>query len=122
MENTGLRSAQLVTVYLDSGSISEMNVTLTMPASTTTEFEFTLPAASQGITRYDVRWEVLGDDFNFSNNDVDNAEDFGIEYLVQGSEETSNPIVTIAIIGLIFIILYFGFKASERARRSGGRF
>ena len=99
-----------------------MNVTLTMPASTTTEFEFTLPAASQGITRYDVRWEVLGDDFNFSNNDVDNAEDFGIEYLVQGSEETSNPIVTIAIIGLIFIILYFGFKASERARRSGGRF
>ena len=122
MENTGLRSAQLVTVYLDSDSISEMNVTLTMPASTTTEFEFILPAASQGITRYDVRWEVLGDDFNFSNNDADNAEDFGIEYLVQGSEETSNPIVTIAIIGLIFIILYFGFKASERARRSGGRF
>jgi len=122
MENTGLRSAQLVTVYLDSDSISEMNVTLTMPASTTTEFEFTLPAASQGITRYDVRWEVLGDDFNFSNNDADNAEDFGIEYLVQGSEETSNPIVTIAIIGLIFVILYFGFKASERARRSGGRF
>ena len=122
MENTGLRSAQLVTVYLDSDSISEMNVTLTMPASTTTEFEFILPAASQGITRYDVRWEVLGDDFNFSNNDVDNAEDFGIEYLVQGSEETSNPIVTIAIIGLIFVILYFGFKASERARRSGGRF
>ena len=72
-----------MTVYLNSGSISEMNVTLTMPASTTTEFEFTLPAASQGITRYDVRWEVLGDDFNFSNNDVDNAEDFGIEYLVQ---------------------------------------
>ena len=122
MENTGLRSAQLVTVYLDSDSISEMNVTLTMPASTTTEFEFILPAASQGITRYDVRWEVLGDDFNFSNNDADNTEDFGIEYLVQGSEETSNPIVTIAIIGLIFVILYFGFKASERARRSGGRF
>ena len=121
MENTGLRSAQLVTVYLDSASISEMNVTLTMPASSTTEFEFILPAASQGITRYDVRWEVLGDDANFTTGDLD-GEDFGIEYLVQGSEETSNPIVTIAIIGLIFIILYFGFKASERARRSGGRF
>ena len=121
MENTGLRSAQLVTVYLDSDSISEMNVTLTMPASSTTEFEFILPEASQGITRYDVRWEVLGDDANFTTGDSD-GEDFGIEYLVQGSEETSNPIVTIAIIGLIFIILYFGFKASERARRSGGRF
>jgi hypothetical protein len=121
MENTGLRSAQLVTVYLDSASISEMNVTLTMPASSTTEFEFILPEASQGITRYDVRWEVLGDDANFTTGDSD-GEDFGIEYLVQGSEETSNPIVTIAIIGLIFIILYFGFKASERARRSGGRF
>jgi len=121
MENTGLRSAQLVTVYLDSDSISEMNMTLTMPASSTTEFEFILPEASQGITRYDVRWEVLGDDANFTTGDSD-GEDFGIEYLVQGTEETSNPIVTIAIIGLIFIILYFGFKASERARRSGGRF
>ena len=121
MENSGLRSAQLVTVYLDSDSISEMNVTLTMPASSITEFEFILPEASQGITRYDVRWEVLGDDANFTTGNSD-AEDFGIEYLVQGSEETSNPIVTIAIIGLIFIILYFGFKASERARRSGSRF
>ena len=75
--------------------------------------------ASQGITRYDVRAEILGDDVNFSTNNVD---DDRIEYLVQGSEETSNPIVIVVIIALIFIILYFGFKASSRARGAGGRF
>ena len=121
MENSGLRSAQLVTVYLDSDSISEMNVTLTMPASSITEFEFILPEASQGITRYDVRWEVLGDDANFTTGNSD-AEDFGIEYLVQGSEKHQPDCYNHYHWIDLFIILYFGFKASERARRSGSRF
>ena len=121
IENKGLRPAQQVTVYLDSSGMSEMNMTLAVPASGSTDFEFTLPKASQGITRYDVRAVVLGDDANYTTGDgVD--DDFGIEYLVQGSEETSNSIVIVAIIGLIFIILYFGFKASSRARGSGSRF
>jgi hypothetical protein len=101
--------------------MSEMNMTLAVPASGSTDFEFTLPKASQGITRYDVRAVVLGDDNNYTTGgDVD--DDFGIEYLVQGSEESSNSIVIVTIIGLIFIILYFGFKASSRARGSGSRF
>ena len=121
IENKGLRPAQQVTVYLDSSGMSEMNMTLAVPASGSTDFEFTLPKASQGITRYDVRAVVLGDDANYTTGDgVD--DDFGIEYLVQGTEETSNSIVIVAIIGLIFIILYFGFKASSRARGSGSRF
>jgi asparagine N-glycosylation enzyme membrane subunit Stt3 len=121
IENKGLRPAQQVTVYLDSTGMSEMNMTLAVPASGSTDFEFTLPKASQGITRYDVRAVVLGDDNNYTTGgDVD--DDFGIEYLVQGSEESSNSIVIVTIIGLIFIILYFGFKASSRARGSGSRF
>ena len=121
IENKGLRPAQQVTVYLDSNGMSEMNMTLAVPASGSTDFEFPLPKASQGITRYDVRAVVLGDDANYTTGDgVD--DDFGIEYLVQGSEDTSNSIVIVAIIGLIFIILYFGFKASSRARGSGSRF
>ena len=121
IENKGLRPAQQVTVYLDSSGMSEMNMTLAVPASGSTNFEFPLPKASQGITRYDVRAVVLGDDANYTTGDgVD--DDFGIEYLVQGSEDTSNSIVIVAIIGLIFIILYFGFKASSRARGSGSRF
>ena len=120
IQNTGLRPAQQVTVFLDSSGMSEMNMTLSVPAEGSTDFEFVLPKASQGITRYDVRAEVLGDDANYTTSTVDG--DFGIEYLVQGSDESSNPIVIVAIIALIFIILYFGFKASARARGSGSRF
>jgi len=120
IKNTGLRPAQQVTVYLDSNGMSEMNMTLSVPAEGSTDFEFVLPKASQGITRYDVRTEVLGDDLNYTTSQVDG--DFGIEYLVQGSDDSSNPIVIVAIIALIFIILYFGFKASSRARGSGSRF
>ena len=98
----------------------EMNLTLSVPAQGSTDFEFVLPQASQGITRYDVRAEILGDDVNFTTNNVD--DDFSIEYLVQGSEETSNPIVIVAIIALTLIILYFGFKASSRVRGASGRF
>ena len=121
IENNGLRPAQQVTVYLDSSGMSEMNMTLAVPASGSTDFEFVLPKASQGITRYDVRAVVLGDDANYTTGDAVD-DDFGIEYLVQGSEETSNSIVIVVIIALIFIILYFGFKASSRARGSGSRF
>ena len=121
IENNGLRPAQQVTVYLDSNGMSEQNMTLAVPASGSTDFEFILPKASQGITRYDVRAEVLGDDNNFTIGDgVDG--DFGIEYLVQGNEDSSNSIVIVTIVALIFIILYFGFKASARARGSGSRF
>ena len=120
IQNTGLRPAQQVTVFLDSSGMSEMNMTLSVPAEGSTDFEFVLPKASQGITRYDVRAEVLGDDANYTTSTVDG--DFGIEYLVQGSDDSSNPIVIVAIIALIFIILYFGFKASARARGSGSRF
>ena len=120
IQNTGLRPAQQVTVFLDSSGMSEMNMTLSVPAEGSTDFEFVLPKASQGITRYDVRAEVLGDDANYTTSTVDG--DFGIEYLVQGSDDSSNPIVVVAIIALIFIILYFGFKASARARGSGSRF
>ena len=67
-----------------------------------------------------MRAEILGDDANYATNNVD--DDFSIEYLVQGSEETSNPIVIVVIIALTFIILYFGFKASSRVRGAGGRF
>ncbi|MGB1898093.1 MAG: STT3 domain-containing protein [Candidatus Poseidoniaceae archaeon] len=121
IENNGLRPAQQVTVYLDSNGMSEMNMTLAVPASGSTDFEFILPKASQGITRYDVRAVVLGDDANYTTGGAVD-DDFGIEYLVQGSEETSNSIVIVVIIALIFIILYFGFKASSRARGSGSRF
>ena len=120
IENSGLRPVQQVTIYLDSSGMSEMNMTLSVPAEGSTDFEFVLPKASQGITRYDVRAEILGDDANYSTNNVD--DDFSIEYLVQGSEETSNPIVIIVIIALTLIILYFGFKASSRVRGAGGRF
>ena len=54
---------------------------------------------------------VLGDDANYTTSMVEG--DFGIEYLVQGSDDSSNPVVIVAIIALIFIILYFGFKASS---------
>ena len=120
IENNGLRTAQNVTVFLDSAGISEMNISLSVPAQGSTDFEFSLPMASQGITRYDVRAVVNGDDANYTIGSVEG--DFGIEYLVQGSDDSSNPIVVVTIIALIFIILYFGFKASARARGSGSRF
>ena len=120
IENNGLRTAQNVTVFLDSAGMSEMLVNLSVPAQGSTDFEFPLPMASQGITRYDVRAVVNGDDANYTIGSVEG--DFGIEYLVQGSDDSSNPIVVVTIIALIFIILYFGFKASSRARGSGSRF
>jgi hypothetical protein len=120
IENNGLRTAQNVTVFLDSAGMSETSMNLSVPAQGSTDFEFILPMASQGITRYDVRAVVNGDDANFTIGSVEG--DFGIEYLVQGSDDSSNPIVIVTIIALIFIILYFGFKASARARGSGSRF
>ena len=120
IENNGLRTAENVTVFLDSAGISELNISLSVPAQGSTDFEFSLPMASQGITRYDVRAVVNGDDANYTIGSVEG--DFGIEYLVQGSYDSSNPIVVVTIIALIFIILYFGFKASARARGSGSRF
>ena len=120
IENDGLRQAQAVTVFVSSDGLTERNMTLSVPAEGSTDFEFVLPKSSQGITRYDVRAVVSDDEVNFSTTTV--GDDFSIEYLVQGSEDSSNPIVIVTIIALIFIILYFGFKASSRARSSGSRF
>ena len=48
-------------------------------------------------------------------------EDFGIEYIVQGSEEDSS-LILVAIVALIIIILYFGIKAARSRGGSGTRF
>jgi hypothetical protein len=121
IENTGLRTASEVTVYLKPKTSGiEYNLTLTVAALSTQDFEFELPAASQGIERYDIRAEVSGDDANFTISAPD--EDFGIEYVVQGSDDEDSSIIIIAIIALIFIILYFGIKAAKTRSGSGSRF
>jgi len=121
IENSGLRSASEVTVYLTpKTSGEEYNLTLSVAALSTQDFEFSLPAASQGIERYDIRAEVNGDDANFTTSTPE--EDFGIEYVVQGSDDEDSSIIIIAIIALIFIILYFGIKAAKTRGGSGTRF
>ena len=121
IENTGLRTANEVTVYLTpKSSGTEANLTLSVPALGSQDFVFELPAASQGIERYDVRVEVSGDDANFTTSLPE--EDFGIEYVVQGSDDDDSSIVIITIIALIFIILYFGIKAAKTRSGSGTRF
>ena len=121
IENSGLRSASEVTVYLTpKTSGEEYNLTLPVAALSTQDFEFSLPAASQGIERYDIRAEVNGDDANFTTSTPE--EDFGIEYVVQGSDDEDSSIIIIAIIALIFIILYFGIKAAKTRGGSGTRF
>ena len=121
IENSGLRTASEVTVYLTpKSSGKEYNLTLSVGALSTQDFEFSLPAASQGIERFDVRAEVSGDDANFTTSTPD--EDFGIEYVVQGSEDEDSSIILIAIVALIFIILYFGIKAARTRSGSGSRF
>jgi uncharacterized OsmC-like protein len=79
-----------------------------------------LPAASQGIERFDVRVEVSGDDANFTTSTPE--EDFGIEYVVQGSDDEDSSIILFTIIALTFIILYFGVKAAKSRSGSGSRF
>ena len=121
IENTGLRTASEVTVYLTPKTSGvEYNLTLTVAALSTQDFEFSLPAASQGIERFDVRAEVTGDDANFTTSTPD--EDFGIEYVVQGSDEEDSLLILITIVALIFIILYFGIKAARTRGGSGTRF
>mgnify|MGYP006221495789 FL=1 len=121
IDNDGLRSAENVTVTLSYDDVT-LNKSLPVSASSSTDFEFVLPeAASQGITRYDVSVEVSEEDSPYVEGDLVD-DDFGIEYVVQGSDDTSNPIVIITIIALIVLILYFGFKASARARGSSSRF
>ena len=121
IENSGLRTASEVTVYLTPKTSGvEYNITLSVAALSTQDFEFALPSASQGIERYDMRAEVNGDDANFTTSTP--AEDFGIEYVVQGSEDEDSSIIIIAIIALIFIILYFGIKAARTRSGSGSRF
>ena len=121
IDNNGLRSAENVTVTLSYDDVT-LNKSLPVAASSSTDFEFVLPeAASQGITRYDVSVEVSEVDSPYVEGDLVD-DDFGIEYVVQGSDDTSNPIVIITIIALIVLILYFGFKASARARGSSSRF
>ena len=121
IENTGLRTASEVTVYLTPKTSGvEYNLTLSVAALSTQDFEFSLPAASQGIERFDVRAEVTGDDANFTTSTPD--EDFGIEYVVQGSDEEDSSLIIITIIALIFIILYFGIKAARTRGGSGTRF
>ena len=124
IENTGLRTASEVTVYLTplTGKEKgiEYNQTLSVAALSSQDFEFTLLAATQGITRYDMRAEVNGDDANFTSSTPE--DDFGIEYVVQSSEEDDSSIILITIIALIFIILYFGIKAARTRSGSGSRF
>ena len=121
IENTGLRTASEVTVYLTpKTSGEEYNRTLSVAALSTQDFEFSLPAASQGIERFDVRAEVSGDDANFTTSTPN--EDFGIEYVVQGSEDEDSSIILVAIIALTLIILYFGIKAARTRSGSGSRF
>ena len=121
VENSGLRTASEVTVYLTpKTSKVEYNLTLSVPALGEQDFEFTLPDASQGIEPFDVRVEVNGDDKNFSAGDI--SEDFRIEYLVQASDEDDSSIILLTIIALIFIILYFGIKAARSRGGSGTRF
>ena len=120
IENTGLRTASEVTVYLTPANGVEYNQTLSVAALSSQDFEFTLPAASQGIERYDMRAEVNGDDANFTTSTPE--EDFGIEYVVQSSEDEDSSIILITIIALIFIILYFGIKAARTRSGSGSRF
>ena len=121
IENSGLRTASEVTVYLTPKTSGiEYNLTLSVAALSTQDFEFALPSASQGIERYDIRAEVNGDDANFTTSTPE--EDFGIEYVVQGSEDEDSSIIIIAIIALIFIILYFGIKAARTRSGSGSRF
>ena len=121
IENSGLRTASEVTVYLTPKTSGvEYNLTLSVTALSTQDFEFSLPAASQGIERYDIRAEVNGDDANFTTSTPE--EDFGIEYVVQGSEDEDSSIIIITIIALIFIILYFGIKAARTRSGSGSRF
>ena len=121
IENTGLRTASEVTVYLTpKTSGEEYNRTLSVAALSTQDFEFSLPAASQGIERFDVRAEVSGDDANFTTSTPN--EDFGIEYVVQGSEDDDSSIILVAIIALTLIILYFGIKAARTRSGSGSRF
>ena len=121
IENTGLRTASEVTVYLTpKTSGEEYNRTLSVAALSTQDFEFSLPAASQGIERFDVRAEVSGDDANFTTSTPN--EDFGIEYVVQGSEDEDSSIILVAIIALTLIILYFGIKAAKTRSGSGSRF
>ena len=121
IENSGLRSASEVTVFLTPSSGQEENRTLPVPALGSQDFEFSLPAASQGIERYDVRVEVSGDDANFTTGELPN-EDFGIEYIVQGSDEEDSSLILVAIVALIIIILYFGIKAARSRGGSGTRF
>jgi hypothetical protein len=121
IENTGLRTASEVTVYLKPKTSGvEYNLTLSVAALSTQDFEFSLPAASQGIERFDVRVEVSGDDANFTTSTPE--EDFGIEYVVQGSDDEDSSIILFTIIALTFIILYFGVKAAKSRSGSGSRF
>ena len=121
IENSGLRSASEVTVFLTPSSGQEENRTLPVPALGSQDFEFSLPAASQGIERFDIRVEVSGDDANFTTGELPN-EDFGIEYIVQGSDEEDSSLILVAIVALIIIILYFGIKAARSRGGSGTRF
>ena len=120
IENSGLRMASNVTVYLTPTSGTEYSVNLSVPALGEQDFKFALPAASQGIEPYDVRVEVNGEDKNFSSGDI--SEDFRIEYVVQASEEEDSSIILLAIVALIVIILYFGIKAARSRGGSGTRF
>ena len=49
IENNGLRTAQKMSVFLDSAGISEMNISLSVPAQGSTDFDSST-MASQGIT------------------------------------------------------------------------
>ena len=64
---------------------------------------------------------MSGDDANFTTGELPN-EDFGIEYIVQGSDEEDSSLILVAIVALIIIILYFGIKAARSRGGSGTRF
>ena len=121
IENSGLRTASEVTVFLTPSGGQEENRTLSVPALGSQDFQFNLSAASQGIERFDVRVEVGGDDANFTTGELPN-EDFRIEYIVQGSDEEDSSLILVAIVALIIIILYFGIKAARSRGGSGTRF
>ncbi len=121
IDNTGLRTADEVTVYLKPKTSGvEVNLTLSVPALGSQDFVFELPAALQGVEPYDIRVEVSGDDANFTTSLPEG--DFRIEYVVQGSADEDSPILIIGIIALIIIILYFGVKAAKKSTGSGSRF
>ena len=120
VENYGKLDASSVIVYLTTSDGETLQKTISIPAESIVNADFTMNATDAGNHRYDVRVDVIGEDADYVDKQVEDF-DFSVDYYASSTGEGNSIWVTLTIFVLMCLVIFAGFKAI-RSGKSGSRF